>query len=236
MEEIHTLKNIIPYEQTIQNMTPEEMAERDREIERADAEAAARAKQERYEKSGAPRRYWRESLDTYKLTNDEQRKAAAAVAELINKVNAGKKHILVLLGGVGTGKTHLCCAAIREIGGQYMTAAEMVEEIRHAKAFDAEATEKQIIERYANNKLSVMDEVGRGINATDEKYMIYSYVNAIYNMNGSAIITSNFSKSDFIQYVGAAVTDRLVEYGSIIEIGGESYRKKLRRSNDERTK
>lgn len=232
MEEI---KSLTPFN-VLQNMTLEEMAARDAEIERADAEAAAAAKQIRYEKSGVPRRYWHESLDTYKLTNENQRKAAAAVADLINKIKAGKKHILVLLGAVGTGKTHLCCAAIREIGGQYMTAPDLVEEIRHAKAFNAEATEKQIIERYVNNKISVLDEVGRGINATDEKYMIYLYINELYNTNGSAIITSNFNKKDFLEYVGAAVADRLVEYGSIIEIGGESYRKELRRSNDERTK
>lgn len=212
-------------------MTPEEIKARDEEIERADAEAAEKTKQERYEKSGTPRRYWSENLDTYKIKTEAQRKAAAAVTDFITAIKAGRSRILVLLGPVGTGKTHLCCAAIREVGGRYMTAAEMIEEIRHAKAFSAEATEKQIIEKYAGSTISVMDEVGRGINAVDEKYMLYAYVNALYNLNGSGIITSNFTKSDFINYVGAAVTDRLVENGVIIELSGSSYRKELRAQN-----
>lgn len=233
MEKVYTTKSLLLPDvlQSIHSMTPEELAARDAEIERADAESAEAAKQERYEKSGVPRRYWHESLDTYKTKTDDQYRAAAEVIKFVHSVKKGIPRILVLLGTVGTGKTHLCCAAIRELGGQYMTAAEMVEEIRHAKAFNAEVTEKQIIEKHAGSIISVMDEVGRGCNSTDEKYMLYSYVNALYNLNSSAIITSNFNKSEFLEYAGAAVADRLVEYGSIIEIGGKSYRRELRRKN-----
>lgn len=230
MDQIHTMSEF-KITSPAEIMTPEEWADRGREIEAQEAAAREEAKQTRYEKSGTPRRYWGESLATYKTTTEGQKKAAAAVDDFIKNVQAGRSRILVLLGPVGTGKTHLCGAAIRELGGQYMTAAEMVEEIRHAKAFNAAATEKEIIERYARARVAVMDEIGRGINAADEKYMLYGFINALYNLRGSAIITSNFNKSDFLQYVGAAVADRLVEYGAIVEITGDSYRKELRRQN-----
>ncbi|MCQ2273078.1 MAG: ATP-binding protein [Bacteroidales bacterium] len=222
--------------ENMQPMTPEEIAAHDREIEQAEEKAAAEAKQERYEKSGVPPRYWPESFDTYKVDTTERQKAASVVTQFVKDVKNNKPNILVLLGPVGTGKTHLVCAALREIGGQYMTAAELVEEIRHTKAFNANLTEKQIVDKHAKAPVSVLDEVGRGINATDEKYTMYLYINALYNLRGSALITSNYSKSEFLNYVGAAVADRLVEYGSIIEIGGESYRRELRRSNDHNTK
>lgn len=209
-------------------MTEAERAEHDAEVAAAEARDREEAKQQRYERSGVPMRYYKETLYTYERATESQQKAAEAVTAFIDDVKAGTPRVLVLLGPVGTGKTHLCCAAIRELGGQYMTAAELVEEIRHAKAFNADATEKQILERYAARKLSVLDEVGRGVNATDEKYTIYGYINALYNRNGSAIVTSNMQKSEFLQYVGAAVADRLVEYGAIVELSGDSYRKKLR--------
>lgn len=227
MEEIKTLDDL-PW---LPDMTPEQIEQREKFIERFEAENAAAVKMERYKKSGVPARYIRESLETFKIKTESQRTAAAAVTDFIKSVKADKPMILVLLGAVGTGKTHLCCAAIREIGGKYMTAAEMVEEIRHAKSFDAKASEKQIIEKYASARVSVMDEIGRGINAAEEKYMLYSYINAVYNMGGSAIFTSNFNKSDFINYIGAAATDRLVENGVIIEMTGESYRRELRSIN-----
>lgn len=232
MNNAELLKDFLPAETVtaFQTMTPEELEARDREILQAEEKANESNKLEKYHKSGAPRRYWTESLDTFQLNNEDQHQAAAAVANFINEVKAGAARVLVLLGPVGTGKTHLACAAIREIGGRYMTAAEMVEEIRHAKSFNANAKEKDIIENYAKYRLSVMDEIGRGINAAEEKYMIYSYINALYNQRGSAIITSNFNKADFINYVGAAVIDRLVENGDIVEMTGDSYRKELRRN------
>lgn len=214
-----------------EGMTSEEIEARDNEIERIESQHEAKAKQERYERSGVPRRYWQESLETYRITTAEQRKAAEAVANFIGEIRKGKRRILVILGSVGTGKTHLLCAAIRELGGKYKTAAELIEEIRHAKSFNADMTEKEIMESHARGNLSVMDEIGRGINPADEKYMLYEYANSIYNMRASALWASNFTKKEFLQYVGAAVADRLVEYGSIIEIGGESYRKELRRSS-----
>lgn len=233
MEELKEINDIIETaRQRLESMSAEEKAERDRTIEEMDRLEAAKRKQQRYENSGTPRRYWRESLDTYSIKTDDQQRAAAGVTDFIKSVKNGKPRILVLLGPVGTGKTHLCCAAIRELGGRYMTAAELIEEIRHAKAFSADKTEKEIIEDYAGARVSVLDEIGRGINANDEKYMLYTYVNALYNLNGSAIITSNFSKSAFIEYAGAAVVDRLVENGTIIEIKGDSYRKELRRANE----
>lgn len=209
-------------------MTADEIAKHDAEVAAYDAREREEAKQQRYERSGAPQRYWKETLYTYACESESQKRAAEVVTEFIDIVKAGTPRILVLLGPVGTGKSHLCCAAIRELGGRYMTAAELVEEIRHAKAFNADATEKQILERYAAGKLSVLDEIGRGVNAADEKYTLYGYINAIYNRYGSAIITSNFTKQEFLQYVGQAVADRLVEYGQIVELTGDSYRKKLR--------
>ena len=213
------------------NMTPEEIAEHDAEIERRERQQAAQEKIERYQKSGVPERYLKESLDTYHITNEMQTTAAKAATNFLHAVKCGEFKSLVMIGNAGTGKTHLACAIIREAGGKYRTAPDIVEELRRAKSFTAAETEAEIIDYYGRVKFLVIDEIGRGISATEEKYMIYQLVNARYNTRKPTMLISNLGKSDFLQYIGVAAADRLVESAEILEINGESYRRELRAQN-----
>ena len=215
----------------LRNMTPEEMAAHDAEIERQERQQAEREKLERYEKSGVPERYFKASLDTYKIKNEMQATAAKAATNFLHAAKCGEFKSLVMLGNAGTGKTHLACAIIREAGGKYRTAPDIVEEMRRAKSFTANDTEADIIDYYAHVSLLVIDEIGRGIAATDEKYMLYQILNARYNTRKPTVLISNFTKADFLQYIGVAAADRLVESAEVWELNGESYRRELRAQN-----
>ena len=215
----------------LRNMTPEEMAAHDAEIERQERQQAEREKLERYEKSGVPERYFSEALDTYKITNEMQATAAKAATNFLHAVKCGEFKSLVMIGNAGTGKTHLACAIIREAGGKYRTAPDIVEEMRRAKSFSANETEADIIQYYGHVTLLVIDEIGRGIAATDEKYMLYQILNARYNTRKPTVLISNFTKADFLQYIGVAAADRLVESAEVWELNGESYRRELRAQN-----
>lgn len=212
----------------IKVMTPEEMAQHDAEVARQEQEQAERQKMERFKKSGVPERYLTESLNTYEIKNSMQKKAANAATRFVQAVKCGEFKSLVLIGNAGTGKTHLSCAIIRETGGKYRTAPDIVEELRRAKSFTADETEAEIIDYYAHVSLLVIDEIGRGINATDEKYMLYQVLNARYNTRRPTVLISNHKKADFLQYIGVAAADRLVESAEVLELNGESYRRELR--------
>ena len=215
----------------LRNMTPEEMEAHDAEIERQERQQAQRDKLERYQKSGVPERYLNEALDTYKITNEMQATAAKAATNFLHAVKCGEFKSLVMIGNAGTGKTHLACAIIREAGGKYRTAPDIVEEMRRAKSFTANDTEADIIKYYGHVPLLVIDEIGRGIAATDEKYMLYQILNARYNTRKPTVLISNHKKADFLQYIGVAAADRLVESAEIWELNGESYRRELRAQN-----
>ena len=215
----------------INEMTPEEIKAHDEEIAKLEEKQAQREKLERYEKSGVPERYLNEALDTYKITNEMQATAAKAATNFLHALKCGEFKSLVLIGNAGTGKTHLACAIIREVGGKYRTAPDIVEEMRRAKSFTAAETEAEIIDYYGRVNLLVIDEIGRGISATDEKYVIYQLVNARYNTRKPTVLISNLGKSDFLQYIGVAAADRLVESAEICELKGESYRRELRAQN-----
>ena len=215
----------------LRNMTPEEMAAHDAEIERQERQQAEREKLERYKKSGVPERYYYESLATFAISNEMQATAAKAATNFLHAAKCGDFKSLVLIGNAGTGKTHLACAIIREVGGKYRTAPDIVEEMRRAKSFTANDTEADIIKYYGHVPLLVIDEIGRGIAATDEKYMLYQILNARYNTRKPTVLISNHKKADFLQYIGVAAADRLVESAEIWELNGESYRRELRAQN-----
>ena len=212
-------------------MTPEEIKAYDEEIARKEHEQDLHEKTVLYRKSGVPERYFSETLDTYKITNEMQATAAKAATNFLHAAKCGEFKSLVMLGNAGTGKTHLACAIIREAGGKYRTAPDIVEEMRRAKSFTANDTEAEIIDYYGRVKLLVIDEIGRGIAATDEKYMLYQILNARYNTRKPTVLISNFTKADFLQYIGVAAADRLVESAEVWELNGESYRRELRAQN-----
>jgi DNA replication protein DnaC len=222
------MKSIEEILTTFNNMTPEEMAAHDAEIEKLIAAQEERDAQERYEKSGAPERYFKETIETYNVTNELQAKAQQAARGFIYAIKRGEFKSFVMIGSAGTGKTHLACGIVRALGGKYRTAPDIVEELRRAKSFTASETEAQIINYYGHTPLLVIDEIGRGISATDEKYMIYQILNARYNTRKPTVLISNHKKSEFLQYIGAAAADRLVESAELIEMNGESYRRELR--------
>lgn len=226
---MNEIKRIMPLFQQLQ-VTPEEAKEHDARVQKMLEESEREAKKERYKKSGVPERYLAESLDTYKITNDMQRKASQAAINYLGGIIQGHFRTLVMLGTPGTGKTHLACAVIREYGGKYRTAPDIVEEIRRAKSFSADRTEKQIIDFYSCCQLLAIDEIGRGIAATDEKYMLYQIINARYNTRKPTVLISNYKKADFLKYIGVAAADRLVESAEILEMDGESYRKAKRQN------
>ena len=157
-----------------------------------------------------------------------QGKALQAARGFIYAIKRGEFKSFVMIGNAGTGKTHLACSIVRALGGKYRTAPDIVEELRRAKSFTANETEAKIIDYYGHTPLLVIDEIGRGISATDEKYMIYQVLNARYNTRKPTVLISNHKKAEFLQYIGVAAADRLVESAELIEMNGESYRRELR--------
>ena len=203
-------------------------AERDAEIAEMERKQAEREKIERYKRQ-APARFWDESIDTYKAETEAQEKALSATRDFIKAVDCGAFCSLIFIGTVGTGKTHLALSVIRECGGLYRLSSNIVEELRRAKSFTAKESEAEILENYGNARLLVIDEIGRGVAAAEEQYMLYQIINERYNRRKPTVLISNQNKKDFLNYVGIAAADRLTESAQVVEFTGQSYRAVIRR-------
>lgn len=202
---------------------------RDEEIKAWEKAQELRQKKERYQRQ-VPERYWNESIDTYKTDTEERCKARAKAESFIQAVKCGKFQTIIFLGAVGTGKTHLASGIIYECGGLYRLAPAIVEEIRRAKSFSARETEAEILDGYGRAILLVIDEIGRGVAAAEEQYMLYQIINERYNRRKPTVLISNQNKKDFLNYVGIAAADRLTESAQVVEFTGQSYRATLRRN------
>ena len=204
-------------------LTPEndaEIAERERRQREAE-------RTERYRRA-VPERYWHESLDTYRTDTDERRGAAEKARAFAQSARQGGFRTLLLLGAVGTGKTHLACGIVREAGGIYRLAPGIAEELRRARSFGAKETEADVLDRYGRASLLVIDEIGRGISADEERYMLYRIIDERYNRRKPTVLVSNMTKKGFLSYVGIAAADRLTESACAAEFTGRSYRAVLR--------
>jgi len=190
------------------------LAEHDAEIAERERKQAEREKTERYKRQ-APARYWNESIDTYRAETEAQAKALSATRDFINAVDCGAFCSLIFIGTVGTGKTHLALAIIRECGGMYRLSPHIVEELRRAKSFTAKESEAEILESYGNARLLVIDEIGRGVAAAEEQYMLYQIINERYNRRKPTVLISNQTKKD----------------AQVVEFTGKSYRGEIRREN-----
>ena len=200
---------------------------RDEEIKAWECEQELKAKKERYRRQ-VPERYWSESTGTYKTDTEERRNAKAKAESFIQAVKCGKFQTLVFLGAVGTGKTHLASGIIYECGGLYRLAPAIVEEIRRSKSFSSRETEADILGAYGCASLLVIDEIGRGVAAEEEQYMLYQIINERYNRRKPTVLISNQHKKDFLNYVGIAAADRLTESAQVVELTGQSYRAVIR--------
>ena len=101
--------------------------------------------------------------------------------------------------------------------------------MRCAKSVTAKETEAEILDKYGRVRLLVIDEIGRGVAAAEEQYMLYQIINERYNRRKPIVLISNQNKKDFLNYVGIAAADRLTESAQVVEFTGQSYRAVIRR-------
>ncbi len=142
---------------------------------------------------------------------------------------------LLLFGPSGVGKTHLAAGICRSLIGldrsaRFFTATTLVQELQRAKAEFGLARALNKLDRYA---LLVIDDIGYVRKDEAETSVLFELVMHRYERR-SLLVTSNqpFSEWENVFSTSAmtvAAVDRLVDHSTIIQINGESYRRKRAR-------
>lgn len=158
---------------------------------------------------------------------DEYGREALESLEFINRAQD-----LVLYGDVGTGKTHMATALVaaacrRGIQARFFTTSALVMMLRRAK--DEDRLDKELAS-LAKNQLLAIDELGYVPIDTEGARLLFQVIADGYEKR-SLIITTNLEFSRWGTVFGddnmaAAVIDRLVHHGRLLQFRGESYRVK----------
>lgn len=126
---------------------------------------------------------------------------------------------LILSGNVGAGKTHLCCALLRDVIDKtaqpcfYVSFDEMVNMFRETMDRTAGCTERELIARFARYRLLVIDEVGLQKFSDYELTVAYKVINARYQNERPTVLATNVNANNLKNCIGERAVDRLRENG-----------------------
>lgn len=141
-------------------------------------------------------------------------------------------HNLLLFGPSGVGKSHLAAALghaliEQDIRVRYCTALALVQELQTAKQTLHLADALTKLDKY---RLLILDDIGYVKHSEAETSVLFELIAHRYEA-GSLLITSNqpFSAWDHIfpdNVMAVAAIDRLIHHAHVVELSGESYRKR----------
>jgi len=193
------------------------------------AEELARNQARRIAAVGIPRRFQAAQAPTIgKLAE-----ALRAFADREREVpGAG----LVVLGPPGIGKTHAVCGFALDLlkdgrSPVYGTPESIAREMRGTFRRGSELTEQDVLARYAEAQLLILDEIGTSA-AEHERTVAHQLIGARYEQLLPSIFLTNLTRPELESYLGARAADRLAETCTFAGINGQSRRRGAALSTD----
>lgn len=173
--------------------------------------------------SGIPPRFRESTLASYRATTKPSQQIVA-LRQCREYAEGFEQHwkvgrSMMLLGEVGTGKTHLGCAVaqyvIREHGAfaRYTSALAIIRDIKATFGKASEVSEHQVYDSLQKPDLLVIDEIGVQHGSDFERQVLFEVINSRYERLQPTIAISNLSILGLRKCLGDRAVDRLTDAG-----------------------
>ena len=192
-----------------------------RDLERQRQQEAQKRYQDLYRRSQIPYRFQGLTFDDYEPANDKAARHLEKIRQYALDVAKGENEgqSLIMFGNVGTGKTHLACAALDYVMTQgckparYYSFSDLVREVKRTFNSNEPATEEDVYQRFLVPALVVVDEIGVQNFTEFEQSVAYEAINARYVEGKPTMLATNLPIKDLPHCLGDRAVDRLREGG-----------------------
>lgn len=163
-----------------------------------------------------PPRHTEDTLDSYRPITASQHEALQATRDFVASVLAGEGGALALIGGVGTGKSHLLYGAIRALNEAGVHAAaggwyDLADLLRQAKYGHEETTARIRKSRLLAAAALGIDEIRPTSGTEYDTTELSQLMTRAYRERQGVLVTSNYADEKLSRIVGLAASSRLTQ-------------------------
>ena len=175
-----------------------------------------------------PHKYRGQRFEATTPAQKTARSTARAFRDLISTSRTWA--VLVLFGGVGTGKTLLASELGESIinnlnmSVRYCTAKQMIAEIQASYGAEGKSEEGEVL-RFVQYDLLIVDEIDAKRDSDSANLLLTEVINRRYNEEKPMVVITNQPFDNLSRFVGDRVDDRLHENAYVCSFDWPSFRR-----------